>query len=67
MGRLFDHKPDNLLSWSLYRARVTAHVILKVGEEDAMNDGLFAPISNYREGVSKLTGISNKINIMHQN
>ena len=25
-----------------------------------MNDALFAPLSNYREGASKLTGISNK-------
>ena len=31
-----------------------------VGEEDAMNNALFAPLSNYREGASKLTGISNK-------
>ena len=31
-----------------------------VCEEDAMNDALFEPLSNYREGVSKLTGISNK-------
>ena len=28
---------------------VAAHVILKVREEDAMNDGLFVPLSNYRE------------------
>ena len=32
----------------------------KVREEDAVNDVLFAPLSNYREGASKLTGISNK-------
>ena len=31
-----------------------------VREEDAMNDALFAPLSNYREGASKLTRISNK-------
>ena len=31
-----------------------------VREEDTMNDALFAPLSNYREGASKLTGISNK-------
>ena len=31
-----------------------------VREEDAMNNALFAPLSNYREGASKLTGISNK-------
>ena len=42
------------------RIRVTAHVILKVREEDAVNDVLFAPLSNYREGASKPTGISNK-------
>ena len=29
IGMLFDRKPDNLLSWSLYRTRVAAHVILK--------------------------------------
>ena len=34
-------------------------VILKVREEDAMNDALFAPLSNYREGASKMTGLSN--------
>ena len=28
--------------------------------KDAMNDATFAPLSNYREGASKLTGISNK-------
>ena len=49
-----------LLSRTLYRIRVTAYVILKVREEDAVNDALFAPLSNYREGASKLTGISNK-------
>ena len=37
----------------------TAHVILKV-REDAVNDVLCAPLSNYRQGASKLTGISNK-------
>ena len=35
-------------------------VILKLREEDAMNDALFAPLSNYREGASKMTGLSNK-------
>ena len=30
-------------------------------EEDAMNDALFAPLTNYRERASKLTGISNKM------
>ena len=39
---------------------VAAHVILKVREEDAMNDALFALLSNYRERAGKLTGISNK-------
>ena len=29
-------------------------------EENDMNDALFAPLSNYREEASKLTGISNK-------
>ena len=38
----------------------TAHVTLKVREEDAVNDVLFASLSNYREGACKLTGISNK-------
>ena len=52
---LFDRKPDKLLSRTLYRIRVTAHVILKVSEEDAMNDLLFAPLSNYRERDSKHT------------
>ena len=37
-----------------------AHVILKVCEEDDVNDVLFAPLSNNREEASKLTGISNK-------
>ena len=31
-----------------------------VREEDAMNDALFATLSNHREGASKLTGLSNK-------
>ena len=51
---LFDRKPDKLLSRTLYRIRVTAR------EEDTMNDALFAPLSNYRERATKLTGISNK-------
>ena len=38
----------------------TAHVILKVREEDAVNDVLFASLSNYRERASRLIGISNK-------
>ena len=46
IGMLFDRKPDNLLSWTLYRTRVAVHVILKVREEDAMNDVLFVPLSN---------------------
>ena len=49
IGILFDRKPDKLLSLTLYKTRVAAHVILKVREEDAMNDVLFAPLSNYRE------------------
>ena len=57
---IFDRKPDKLLSRTLYRTRVAAHVILKVREEDAMNDALFAPLSNYREITSKLTGIADK-------
>ena len=37
------------------------HIIFeKVREEDAVNDVLFAPSSNYREVASKLAGISNK-------
>ena len=32
-----------------------------VREEDTMNDALFAPLSNYREGASNLTRISNKM------
>ena len=35
-------------------------LFLKVREEDAVNDVLFAPLSNYREGASKLTSITNK-------
>ena len=46
---LFGLKPDNLLSRSLYMTRVAAHAILKVHEEDAMNDALFASLSIYRE------------------
>ena len=49
IGILFDGKRDKLLSLTLYKTRVAAHVILKVCEEDAMNDVLFAPLSNYRE------------------
>ena len=58
MGELFNLKPDKLLPRTLYRIRVTAHVILKEG---VMNDVLFAPLSNYREGDSRLTNISNKM------
>ena len=61
IGMQFDRKPDKLLSRTQYKTRVAANVILKVREEDAMNDTLFAPLSNYREGASKLTGISNKM------
>ena len=39
---------------------VAAHVILKIRKKDAMNDALIEPLSNYREGASKLTGISSK-------
>ena len=63
VGMLFDRKPEKLLSRTLYRTRVAAHVILKAREEDAKNDvlfAMFAPLSNYRESNSKLTGISNK-------
>ena len=48
------------MSRTVYRFLVSAHVILKVREEDAVIDVLYAPLSNYREGASKLTGISNK-------
>ena len=50
IGMLFDRKPDKLLSRTLYRTHVAAHVILKVREEDAMNDALFTQLSNYNEG-----------------
>ena len=43
-SRLFDRKPDKLLSRTLCRIRVTAHVILEVREEDAVNYVLFAPL-----------------------
>ena len=46
IGMLFDRKPDKLLSCTLYRTPIAAHVILNVREEDAMNDALFAPLSN---------------------
>ena len=61
IGMLFHHKPDKLLSQTLYRTRVAAHVILKIREEDAMNEVLFMPLSNYKERASMLTGISNKM------
>ena len=57
IGVQFDRKPDKLLSRTLYKTRVAANVILKVREEDAMNDAIFEPLSNYRERASKLTGI----------
>ena len=60
IGRLFNRKPDKLLLRTLYRIRLTAHVIFKVRKEDTVNDVLFAPSSNYREGAIKLTGISIK-------
>ena len=60
IGMLFDRKRDKLLSQTLYRTCVAVHYILKVRVEDAMDDVLFAPLSNYREGASQLTGISNK-------
>ena len=44
-GVLFDRKPDKLLSLTLYWTRFAARVILKVREEDSMNDALFAPLS----------------------
>ena len=44
IGRIFDRKPDKLLSRTLYRIRVTAHVIFKVREEDAVNYVQFAPL-----------------------
>ena len=55
IGMLFDRKPDKLLSRTLYRTRVAAHVILKVREEDAMNDALmrhFQIIEREREPAS---------------
>ena len=44
IGRLLDRKPDKLLPRTLYRIRVTAHAILKVRKEDAMNDSLLTII-----------------------
>ena len=61
IGMKFDRKPDKLLSRTLYKTRVAVHVILKLREEDAMNDALFVPLPNYREGASMLTGISNEM------
>ena len=49
----FRSQAGKSLPWTLYRIYVTAHVILKVREEDAMNDSLFAPLSNYRERESQ--------------
>ena len=45
----FSIASQKLLPRTLYRIRVTAHVILKVREEDVVKDVLFAPLSNYRE------------------
>ena len=47
IGMQFDRKPATLLSRTLYKSHVAAHVILKVREEDAMKDALLAPLSNY--------------------
>ena len=44
--RLFDHKPDKLLPQTLYRTQILC--CIKVCEEDALNDALFEPLSNYR-------------------
>ena len=40
IGKQFDRKPATLLSLTLYKSHVAAHVILKVHEEDAMKDAL---------------------------
>ena len=53
---LFDRKPNKLLSRTPYRTRVAAHVILKYAKKMPC-----APLSNYREIASKLTGISSRI------
>ena len=53
IGMQFDRKPDILLSRTLYMTRVAASVILKVCEEDAINEALFVPLSNYRERESQ--------------
>ena len=45
----FSIASQKTVSRTLYRIRVTAHVILKVREEDVVKDVLFAPLSNYRE------------------
>ena len=58
--QVFRSKASQIAVTDPNRTRVTAHVILKVREEDAVNDVLFAPLTNYREGASKPTGISNK-------
>ena len=62
IGMLFDRKPEKLLSRTLYRTHVAAHVILKERKDDVMNNTLFEPLSNYteRERASKLTGLSKK-------
>ena len=56
IGMLFDHKPDKLLSRTPYRTRVAAHVILKYAKKMPC-----APLSNYRDIASKLTGMSSRI------
>ena len=50
MGMQFDRKQEKLLTQTLYKTPVAANVILREREEDAINDALFAPLSNYREG-----------------
>ena len=52
IGMLFDRKPDKLVSRTLYRTRVAAHVILKVHvrkKKDAMNNALLVSLTNYKE------------------
>ena len=39
--KVFDCKPDKMLSLTLYKTRVVANVILKIREMDAMNDALY--------------------------
>ena len=49
-------QPDKLLPRTLYRIRVTEHVILKVREEDAMN--IMHYLHHYQ--IKERAGISNK-------